>query len=236
MIQTPATAVAKTQEQLAPAGFRVWRPGLVEYRDAQALQDRLVNRRRHESADLLVLLEHPLVITFGRKPSQNNLLWTREALAAAGIDCVTSQRGGDVTLHGPGQLVGYPIVDLNPSQRDLHRYLRQLETILVRTLADFDLAGTTLAGQTGVWVEDRKIASIGIAVRHWISYHGFSLNIDNDLAAFDTIVPCGLPGVEMTSMRRELNQPVDKNQVADRLIGHFSDVMQRPLLGDYDDS
>jgi lipoate-protein ligase B len=219
-----------------PNGFRVWRPGRVNYRDAQISQVDLVERRLHWTHDLLILLEHPPVITLGRNTNRNNLLWDQGTLHAAGIECVPSHRGGDITLHGPGQLVGYPIVDLNHYRKDLHRYLRRLEEVLIRTLADFDLAGETLTGKTGVWVEGRKIASIGIAVRRWISYHGFALNIDNDLTVFEAIIPCGLPDVTMTSMSRELDRPVDKDRVAGSLISHFGTVMQRPLLGDFDDS
>jgi len=218
-----------------PDGFKVWRPGLVKYRDAQTHQVDLVAQRRHWPHDLLILLEHPPVITLGRNTDQNNLLWDQETLQAAGIDCVSSPRGGDITLHSPGQLVGYPIVDLSHYRKDLHRYLRQLEEMLICTLADFGLAGEAVSGKTGVWIQGRKIASIGIAVRHWISYHGFALNIDNDLSAFDAIIPCGLSGVTMTSMCRELGRSVDKEQVAEALIGHFGAVMQRPRLGDFDD-
>lgn len=206
------------------------------YRDAQACQEKLVERRRIWPFDLLVLLEHPLVITLGRNARQEHLLWTDAALQAAGIDRSASRRGGDVTLHAPGQLVGYPIVDLNHYQRDLHHFLRLLENILIDTLDDHGLKGESLPGKTGVWYEGRKIASIGVAVRHWISYHGFALNIDNDLSAFKAIIPCGLQGVTMTSMSKELGRPVDKHAVADSLIGHFGKVMQRPLLGSYHDT
>jgi len=219
-----------------PQGFRVWRPGLIAYRDAQARQESLVGQRRRWSFDLLILLEHPPVITFGRNARQENLLWNDAALQAAGIDCAASRRGGDVTLHVPGQLVGYPIVDLNHYQRDLHRFLRLLEKILICTLADHGLAGESQQGKTGVWIEERKIASIGVAVRHWISYHGFALNIDNDLSAFKAIIPCGLPGIAMTSMSMELGRPVDKHAVAETLTGHFGKIMQRPLLGSYHDT
>ena len=235
MSQPLATTGSTATPQTEPGGFRVWRPGLIRYRDAVTFQEELVNQRRNWGHDLLILLEHPPVITFGRKTEPSNLLWDQKTLQAAGIDCVPSQRGGDITLHSPGQLVGYPIVDLNRYGKDLHRYLRQLEEILIRTLADFGLTGAALPGKTGVWVESRKIASIGIAVRHWISYHGFALNIDNDLTDFAAIIPCGLPGVTMTSMCRELGEPVAKNQVAEILIGHFGAVMQRQLLGDFDD-
>ena len=230
-----ATADSSANSQAEPDGFKVWRPGLTNYRDAQALQAALVDRRRDWAHDLLILLEHHPVITFGRKTKPSNLLWDRETLQAAEIDCEPSQRGGDITLHGPGQLVGYPIVDLHHYGQDLHRYLRLLEAILIRTLADFGLSGEAVPGKTGVWIKGRKIASIGIAVRRWISYHGFAVNIDNDLSSFDAIIPCGLPGVTMTSLCRELGRPVDKNRVAEALIGHFGAVMQRPLLGDIDD-
>lgn len=208
---------------------------MVAYRDAQDLQERLVDCRRQWPFDLLILLEHPPVITFGRNSKPGNLLWSPEALKSAGIACSTSRRGGDITLHGPGQLVGYPIVDLTFYQKDLHRFLRLLEQVLIRTLADYGLAGESVPGKTGVWINGRKIASIGLAVRHWISYHGFALNIDNDLAVFRAIVPCGLPDITMTSMSRELDRPVDKNAVAEAVIHHFGGIMQRPLLGSYDD-
>lgn len=236
MSQPSATSGSGTAQPTEPDGFKVWRPGLIEYRDALAFQAELVGQRRSWSHDLLILLEHPPVITYGRTTDPGNLLWNQETLHAAGIDCVPSQRGGDITLHSPGQLVGYPIVDLRHYNKDLHRYLRQLENILIRTLADFGLTGAALPGKTGVWIEDRKIASIGIAVKHWISYHGFAMNIDNDLSNFDAIIPCGLPGVTMTSMCRELGEPIAKNQVAELLVGHFSTVMQRPLLGEFDDA
>lgn len=231
-----ATAGSVCGSATEPAGFKVWRPGLVKYRDALTFQAELVDQRRNWSHDLLILLEHPSVITFGRKTEPGNLLWDQETLQATGIDCVPSQRGGDITLHSPGQLVGYPIVDLNHYGKDLHRYLRQLEEVLIRTLADFGLCGAALPGKTGVWIEDRKIASIGIAVRHWISYHGFAMNIDNELSDFTAIIPCGLQGVTMTSMCKELGAPVAKNRVAETLIGHFGAVMQRSLLGDLDET
>ena len=206
------------------------------YRDAQARQEQLVKERLLWPFDLLILLEHPPVITLGRNARQEHLLWSDAALLAAGIDCVASRRGGDITMHLPGQMVGYPIVDLNHYQRDLHRFLRLLENILIRTLADHGLHGESLPGKTGVWIEGRKIASIGVAVRHWISYHGFALNIDNDLSAFKAIIPCGLPGISMTSMSKELGRTVDKHAVAESLIGHFGKLMNRTLLGTYHDT
>lgn len=227
--------VSSTNPPSTPEGFRVWRPGLINYRDAQTRQEALVAERPHWSHDLLVLLEHPPVITLGRNSSRQHLLWTGTALQALGIDCLATRRGGDITLHNPGQLVGYPIVDLNHCNRDLHLYLRRLEEVLICTLADFGLCAQTLSGKTGVWVGERKIASIGVAVRRWISYHGFALNIDNDLGIFQAIVPCGLKDVAMTSMTRELAGPIDKHQVATSLIRHFGRILQRNYLGNHEE-
>ncbi len=235
MSQPLAKSGPATNPLLVPDGFKVWRPGTLDYRDAQACQEELVRQRPRWSFDLLVLLEHPPVITLGRNSNQKHLLRSPQDLMSAGIDCVESRRGGDVTLHAPGQLVGYPIVDLNHYHRDLHRFLRRLEDILILTLADFGLSGKQIAGKTGVWVAERKIASIGIAVSRWISYHGFALNIDNDLEPFEAIVPCGLADVTMTSMCRELGHPVDKNAVSNALVGHYGRIMQRELLGTFDD-
>jgi lipoyl(octanoyl) transferase len=235
-VNAPSTAPAATAHfPPEPEGFKVWRPGVMAYREAQACQEELINHRQRWPFDLLIILEHPPVITFGRNTNSGNLLWSAEALQAAGIECVVSRRGGDITLHGPGQMVGYPIVDLNHYNRDLHRFLRLLEEVLIRTLHDFGLEGGSVPGKTGVWVSGRKIASIGLAVRRWISYHGFALNVDNDLGVFDAIVPCGLPGVTMTSMTRELDSSLDKDAVVEVLIHHFGEVMRRPLLGCYHD-
>jgi lipoyl(octanoyl) transferase len=219
----------------ATSGFRVWRAGLVNYHDALACQTRWVDQRSCWDFDLLALLQHPPVITLGRSTNRDHLLWSPAMLKAAGIDCVETRRGGDITLHSPGQLVGYPIVALHQAARDLHRFLRRLETVILRTLADFNLTGHTVPGKTGVWIANRKIASIGIAVRRWISYHGFALNIDNDLTAFAAIVPCGLQGVTMTSLQQETGRPIRTVDVVDLLVDHYGDVMQQPLLGDFDE-
>jgi len=224
---------SSSTSQPTTVGLKVWRPGKTAYRDALAFQEELVEQRLAGHDDLLLLLEHPTVITLGRSAKRDHLCRTPAELQTIDIECIETRRGGDITLHNPGQLVGYPIVDLNEFQRDLHHYLRLLEKILIATLEDYDLLGTTIPGKTGVWIGNRKIASIGVAVRRWISYHGFAMNINNDLSTFDTIVPCGLSGVEMTSMSKELNMDIELEQVADILIGHFSRIMQRPLVGDY---
>lgn len=217
----------------ATAGFRVLRPGCLSYCVAQTLQEQLLAKRLQWDFDLLILLEHDPVVTAGRSACLEHMLLPPDQLAAMGIDFVETRRGGDVTYHEPGQLVGYPLVNLAACNHDLHLYLRCLEKIIINTLAEFGLEGKTLPGRTGVWIENRKIASIGVAVRHWISWHGFALNVSNDLSGFDTIVPCGLQGVRMTSMAEELQPEVDLNSVSGCIIDQFSKVFGLPFLGDY---
>jgi lipoate-protein ligase B len=204
------------------------------YRSAQCLQERLLLERPHWNFDLLMLLQHDPVVTAGRAANLKNLIRSPDQLAAAGIDYVETRRGGDVTYHGPGQLVGYPLLDLAVCRHNLHLYLRNLEELLILALARFSLEGRTLEGKTGVWIGDRKIASIGVAVRRWISWHGFALNVDNDLAGFDAIVPCGLQDVKMTSMQAELRSEVDFDEVTGCIIATFSEVFGLPCLGDFD--
>ena len=208
-------------------------PGLLDYQQALQLQQQLLEARERQSADILLLLEHPPVITLGRGGQLDNLRLPETTLAERGIPVLRVGRGGDVTYHGPGQLIGYPIVDLTPHGRDLHRFLRLLEETLLTTLAAFGLIGRRYPGRTGVWVGEAKIASIGIGVRRWISWHGFALNVSTDLRAFDAIVPCGLPGVTMTSMETLLGQSVPLLQVQQVLIEAFSRCFASDYLGDY---
>jgi lipoyl(octanoyl) transferase len=215
-------------------GFRTLRPGRLPYAAALALQEQLVAARAGGGEDLLLLLEHEPVVTLGRGARAEHLLLSAAELARQGIEVVECGRGGDVTWHGPGQLVGYPIIDLTPRGRDLHRYLRDLEEVLIRTLAYFDVAGERVAGKTGVWVGGAKIASIGIAVRRWIAWHGFALNVAADLAGFAAIVPCGLHGVRMTSLAAELGRPVPLAAVEEALIAAFTDVTQMDYAGDHE--
>ena len=157
--------------------------------------------------DYLYLVEHPPVVTLGRSSRDPaNQRFTPELLAARGIELFEVERGGDVTFHGPGQLVGYPIVDLNRHKLDLHWYLRQVEEVLIRALAPFGILGERSAGQTGVWTGGRKIASIGVHARQWVTWHGFALNVTTDLSYFDLMVPCGIEGVTMTSVQSELER------------------------------
>lgn len=181
--------------------------GATPYREGLALQDALVRARAaEETGDWLLYPDHPPVLTLGRGGTEGSLLVDRATLAARGVELFEVPRGGDVTWHGPGQLVGYPIVALDRVERDLHRWLRTLEEGLIRALARYGVAGERSAGRTGVWVRERKIASLGVAVRRWVGYHGFALNVCPDLSGFSLIHPCGLEGVRMTSMAELLGE------------------------------
>jgi lipoyl(octanoyl) transferase len=186
--------------------------GRMGFAEALALQEQLVAERRtnHALDDELLLLEHEPVYTIGRTPDQSSL----RGGGHLPHPLFPINRGGQATYHGPGQLVGYPIIDLRRRGQDLHRYLRWLEELLVETLAETRIAATVRTGLTGVWVEDRKIASIGIGVRHWITMHGFALNVGGDLSPFDQIVPCGITNVTMTSIEKETGRPSSVEEIA----------------------
>ncbi|MCE2942270.1 MAG: lipoyl(octanoyl) transferase LipB [Gemmatimonadota bacterium] len=192
----------------APSARALWvcDLGLVDYDEALGLQ-RAVARARITGEipqDVLLLCEHPPVVTLGRSSKAGHLLLPAPALAARGIALREVERGGDVTLHAPGQLVGYPVVDLKRHRQDLHWYLRQIEQGLIDAMAALGLPCARRAGLTGVWVADRKLASIGVHARDWVTWHGFALNVSTDLSLFDVIVPCGIADVTMTSVTREL--------------------------------
>ena len=188
--------------------------GRISYADALAMQEEIVACKRADSAlrDELLLLEHEPVYTIGRTPDQSSL----RGAAHLPHPLFPINRGGQATYHGPGQLVGYPIIDLRRYEQDLHRYLRWIEDVLIELLAGYDVVAQTRAGLTGVWVEDRKIASIGVGVRQWITMHGFALNVCGDLSAFDAIVPCGIANVTMTSIVRETCATASVEEVAHR--------------------
>jgi len=190
--------------------------GRVAYDDAAALQERLVDgRRRGVEPDRLLLLEHPAVITLGRRADPAHVLREPRELARHGIDVRASSRGGDVTYHGPGQLVGYPVVALPPDRRDAHRYLRDLESALIDTAAELGVAAHRVPGRTGVWVGNAKLAAIGVRLASgWITSHGFALNVARDLRGFDTIVPCGIRGAAVTSLEQLAGRPLDLGEVA----------------------
>ena len=181
--------------------------------------------------DVLFLVEHPPVITLGRSSKAHHLLASPSLLETRGVELFEVERGGDVTFHGPGQLVGYPIVDLKRHKQDLHWYLRQVEEALIRSLQPFGIAAGRQVGQTGVWTAGRKLASIGVHARDWVTWHGFALNVTTDLTYFDMMVPCGIADVRMTSVQREL--PPDhpqSSQIGDVVREHvasaFADVFQ----------
>jgi lipoyl(octanoyl) transferase len=206
--------------------------GAMPYAEALELQ-RAAARARITGEipqDLLLLVEHPPVVTLGRSSKERHLVASPELLAARGVELFEVERGGDVTFHGPGQLVGYPIVDLKRHKQDLHWYLRQVEEALVVALAELGVAGERSAGFTGVWTRrapdepPRKIASIGVHARDWVTWHGFALNVNTDLSYFDLIVPCGIADVDMTSVARETGAPVAMAAVRDVVSRAFGQV------------
>jgi lipoate-protein ligase B len=208
--------------------LEVGMPGRIEYRRALAWQESLLARRLAGGADALLLLEHPPVYTLGRGADARHLG------AAAGGDVPVERvgRGGQVTYHGPGQLVGYPIVDLRAFKPDVHWYVTQLETVLIATLAEIRVAAARREGYPGVWVGDRKIASIGVGIRRWVTWHGFALNVARDLDGFAAITPCGLAGVQMTSVAGE-GGPEHWQDVAPIVVRRFVETFgydaERPL-------
>ena len=207
--------------------------GRVPYRKALAFQHRAVElRSRGEAPDVLYVVEHDPVLTVGRSGREGNLRAGDAELTRAGIEVVPVERGGDVTYHGPGQIVGYPIVDLTglPGGRDLHRYLRDLEEALIACLASFGLDAARRPPYTGVWVGDRKVAAIGVAVRHWVAFHGFALNVEPDMSHFDLIHPCGIRDLGVASMAGLLGSAPPRETVIARLADAFSRVWERPFL------
>ena len=192
----------------------------LDYLAALALQERLVEVKQTEpSPDILLFVEHPHVYTLGHGGNESNVLAPEE------VPVYRTSRGGDVTYHGPGQLVVYPIIDLRSKLRkDVHRYLRNLETSAIRTLADFGLEGTRRPPFTGIWIGDRKIAAIGVAVRRCITYHGLALNVNTDLSYFKRIVPCGLAWADVTSMAEELGEEQSAERVKAGFLDHFAEL------------
>jgi lipoyl(octanoyl) transferase len=208
--------------------------GLRDFAAVWELQkQRVIARQKDEVPDALILVEHPHVITLGRGSHRENLL------DVAGIPTFEIERGGDVTYHGPGQLVGYPIVLLRPHERDLHAYLRNLEETLLRVVADFGIAGDRKAGWTGVWTaagaasgaaqRQHKLASIGVAVKRWVTLHGFALNVSTDLSRFASINPCGLDATTMGSLSSVLGRGIEMDDVKARVRRHFAEVFGRVL-------
>lgn len=210
----------------------VRRLGLVDYQAALDLQADLVEQRKKGLIpDQLLLLEHPPVITLGVRThnSRAHVLQTPEALAQQGVGLFETGRGGDVTYHGPGQLVGYPILELPVDRRDVHRYVRDLEEVLIQAVADFGITASRVPGLTGIWVGDSKLAAIGVRISRWVTSHGFALNVSTDLSRFDLIVPCGITGKGVTSMERQLNHSVSMDEVIETVALRFERAFAYPL-------
>jgi len=206
--------------------------GTLDYQSALDLQRDLVEqRKRGEIPDHLLLLEHPDVITLGVKnrSDRSHVLESDAALAGKGIALFETGRGGDVTYHGPGQLVGYPIIDLKPDRCDVHRYVRDLEEVLIRAVSDFGIEAGRIAGLTGIWVGPDKLAAIGVRISRWITSHGFALNVATDLSRFGLIVPCGITDKGVTSMERVLGHPVPMDEVRKIVASRFAATFGRSI-------
>ncbi len=189
----------------------------------------MARRKRGEVGDTLLLLEHDPVITMGRNARAENLLLSESLLHRRGVELFEAGRGGDVTYHGPGQVVGYPIVLLPVGRRDVHRYVRDLEEVMIRVCGEYGFVGRRIAGKTGVFVGEDKIGAIGVRISRWVTSHGFAFNVNTDLSGFDLIVPCGLRDQGVTSLLKLVGAPIDQVQVAHRLAARFREVFDYPF-------
>ena len=214
----------------------VSRLGTVGYAEALDLQKSLVERRKAgEIPDQLLLLQHPPVITLGVKTrnDRSHVLATPDALEAQGVQVFETGRGGDVTYHGPGQLVGYPILDLKPDRCDVHKYVRDIEEAMIRMAAHFGVTAGRCEGLTGAWVGNDKLAAIGVRIARWVTSHGFAFNVTTNLSHFDLIVPCGITGKGVTSLEKLLGRVVSMDEVESAAIQAFADVFERrPVVGE----
>jgi lipoyl(octanoyl) transferase len=201
--------------------------GLLEYADGLRLQrERVAARKAGVIPDTLLLLEHPHVYTLGRNAKKDNLLLSTEQLAACGAQVFEIDRGGDVTYHGPGQLVGYPILDLAQHRRDIAWYMRSLEEVFIAVAGEYGLEAGRLAGAPGVWVGNDKLVAMGVHISRWVTSHGFAFNVNTDLCYFEWIVPCGLRDKGVTSLQKLLGRPVEMDEVAAKVVRHFGRVFE----------
>lgn len=220
--------------------LQVRRLGLVPYADGLELQRRLVDDRKADRIpDTLLLLQHPHVLTIGvKKDGRAHILAPPDRLAALGVEVFETGRGGDVTYHGPGQLVGYPVINLDPDRRDVHRYVRDLEEVMMRVCADYGISAVRVKGFSGAWIPpadsagdreapEEKIGAIGVRISRWITSHGFAFNVDTDIDFFNLIVPCGISDRGVTSLAAKLGRAPDMSEVEDRFVRHFATVFER---------
>jgi lipoate-protein ligase B len=211
--------------------------GRVHYKDGVDLQMQICGLKKGGwDTDVLLLLEHPPTITRGRNARQDHLLVTEELLRSRGVELWDTDRGGDITFHGPGQLVGYPILSLDSGERDVHGYMRNLEESLIRLLAGYGVVGMRDPAFTGVWTQLGKIAAMGVHISRWITRHGFALNVTTDLSYYDLIVPCGIVGKGVTSMQRHLSRTIELKELADRYIAEFASVFNRTMVQENEDA
>lgn len=207
-----------------------YRIGRIAYAEAHALQERLVEARKlGQLGDTLLLLEHPKVITLGRAAKRENVLFDPSALTAGGYELFETGRGGDVTFHGPGQLVAYPIVDLKPDRADVRRYVNSLEETMIRVCAAYGLTAHRVDGLNGAWIGDRKVGAVGVRISRWVTMHGFALNVNTELSAFSAIVPCGLRGRGVTSLASELGHAPLQTEVETHAAEHFAELFEAEL-------
>jgi len=214
--------------------LEVRRLGLLPYADALAIQRALVEERKaNRVEDLLLFVEHPHVLTLGVRGDggRAHIVAALDRLAALRVDVHETGRGGDVTYHGPGQIVGYPILDLKPDRCDVHRYVRDLEEVLIRTASEYGVDASRVDGLTGVWVGREKLAAIGVRIARWVTSHGFAFNVTTDLSYFDLIVPCGIADRGVTSLERLLGRRVDREEVEEHIAAHFCTVFARERAG-----
>lgn len=212
----------------------VRRLGRISYADALELQRQLVEERKADQIpDQLLLVEHPHVLTLGVRGDggRSHILASDDELESRSIEVFKPGRGGDVTYHGPGQIVGYPILDLNPDRRDVHRYVRDIEEVLIRVAADYGIATTRVSGLTGVWAGDEKLAAIGVRIQRWVTSHGFALNHTTDLSNFNLIVPCGISDRGVTSLAR-LGCTAARAEIESRIVAHVATVFERTIVHD----
>ena len=217
--------------------LHVRRLGLVPYADGLELQRQLVEERKAERIpDTLLLLQHPHVLTIGvKKDGRSHIIAPADRLSALGVEVFETGRGGDVTYHGPGQLVGYPILDLNPDRRDVHRYVRDLEEVMIRVCADYGLTAGREKGFSGAWIKgdsgDEKIGAIGVRISRWVTSHGFAFNVATDIEFFNLIVPCGIADRGVTSLAAKLGRAPAMTEVEDRFVSRFAEVFGRRPQG-----